>query len=329
MPKPYATIPDWEGITFERLTSLDHDEAVARLIHEDPEWASQYEDSSARVLSSSAAVTQERQNAHPADLRLGLWAARRLLGFGNVIPDGEDGAEIGLFIGRKYAQRGLGTAATRALTHAASESGFDPVTARIHADNTPSQRMVTAAGYRRAEIHQYSERDPFTQEFRIGGFKRLLGKDEAVALRQPDPQSPEAILHYRSSVITNSVFLEASSMLKVLEPQGDTEPLRVHQGSSTRLEALAGKGFIVSQNMLTKAPDAAPQVRFIAPHREAVTLIPGDIYYIRNLFDRELVARLDQTTTSLQTDIELAAPQASFYTLYDAYPHEIGSRVQW
>ncbi|MET7671974.1 GNAT family N-acetyltransferase [Micromonospora luteifusca] len=144
------------------------------------------------------------------------------VGLSNPIPDRRQ-AEIGYWVRPAARGRGVAAGATRALSEHAFAAGTVRLELLTHAENTPSQRVALAAGFRHegvrrsAGVHRGGGRHDLLAWVRLaedppGPVARLLPDlpdgvltDQVVALRRLAPDDADVMyrLHSRPEVVAN------------------------------------------------------------------------------------------------------------------------------
>lgn len=138
-------------ITLKQFTLADAGE-IFDLINRNREHLSQFGDDTSGKYPTYESVT--KSISHPKNPNKLRFAIRDLtgtyVGTINITPDKDDKThgEVGYYIGSEFQGRGFTTEAARLLSDFAfSELGYSLLYAKVHPDNTGSQRVLLKAGF--------------------------------------------------------------------------------------------------------------------------------------------------------------------------------------
>ena len=147
------TIPVEGDILLRRIVPEDS-EAIFALIDRNRDHLSQFVDETAKKYPTLESVRKRNAIQSPDERRFGIWDENKFVGFVKVTKRGEDGWEVGYWLGGEHTGKGYMTKAVSALTrYAADHLGARRVFAKVVQGNKASIRVLERAGYRRKGIN--------------------------------------------------------------------------------------------------------------------------------------------------------------------------------
>ncbi len=147
-----------DGIRLKQL-QLQDAPTYFDLVDFDRKHLSQFDDDTARKYPDIRSVVESI--LHPQDpekLRFGIWNGSTMVGSINLIPQENDEAEIGYWVGKEHTGHGYATKSVKALSKYAFEVlGKSRLTANVFWGNDASRRTLEKAGYKLPEPSIYSD----------------------------------------------------------------------------------------------------------------------------------------------------------------------------
>lgn len=79
----------------------------------------------------------------------------RVVGHATLVPDGNGGAELAIFVHQDYQNAGIGTDLIRCLLGRGSEAGFDRIWLTVERWNHPAIRLYESVGFASTNIESF------------------------------------------------------------------------------------------------------------------------------------------------------------------------------